>query len=196
MAYDFAMPSKKFRFWYLVVKLALYIVFAVMVGVFQNHLLNSLQYFIGALMIFYGVGDFAFSVIMYRKKFYHEDKPYFGVVEIILGFGVLFANLPFEAVCVTWATWSIMREVVEIKEVVLELKRWLPRVISLVESIAIIAFSIILIFIPDDSHVTTHLRILTIELILAPLIPLLDLILTKEPAQKAKEIEKKEKSEE
>lgn len=183
------MENKRLRFWYLVVKLAIYVAIAVCVGLFQQGLLAYLKHFIGGLMVFYGLEEILYLVLVHRARFYREDKMYFGFVELVLGVGVLFAPLAIETVCMVWATWSIMREAVEIKEVILELKSWTSRTISLIESIAVIVFSIMLIFVPDDEHATTHLRILTIELILAPLIPLMDLVLVefKSKAKRKKE---------
>jgi len=189
------LEHKKLRLWYLIVKLAIYVAIAVCVGLFQQGLLTYLKHFIGGLMVFYGLEEVLYLVLVHRARFYREDKAYFGFVELVLGIGMLFAPLSTETVCMIWATWSIMREAVEIKEVILELKSWTSRTISLIESIAVIIFSIMLIFVPDDEHATTHLRILTIELILAPMIPLLDLILVEMKAKSKRRNEARDEEE-
>ena len=191
------MEKRRLCFWYYIIKLVIYVSGAVVVGVFHHDMVPILKHFIGGLMFLYGVEDILFLVLLHGKRFYRQDKTYFGLIEIVLGFGVLFANLNFEAVCAIWATWSIIRESIEIKELILELKKWVPRIISLVESIAVIIFSMFLIFTPDGEHAIVHLRILTIELILAPLVPLLELLLTREADKEAKALEHtEEKSEE
>ena len=190
------MQKQRFLFWYLIGKLALYTGFAIAVLIFHEQLLFQLKYFIGGLMAFYGAEDIVFLLIMHKKEFYRQDKVYFGFVEFVLGIGMLFAPLEIEAICMIWATWSIMREAVEIKEVIVELKAWTPRLISLVESIAVIILSMILIFLPDDAHASTHLRILTVELVLTPLVPLLDLVIGSFKAKKALEKSEEEKKEE
>ncbi len=171
------MGKRRFEFSYLVVKLIVYAVLAVCIAIFHHQMLPGLKYFIGGLMAFYGAEDILFLTLLHRKQFFRQDKTYFAIVELILGIGMLFAPLEINTICMIWATWAIMREAVEIKEVILELKSWAPRIISLVESIAVIILSMILIFSPTGEHAIIHLRILTVELVLAPLVPLLDLVI-------------------
>ena len=171
------MGKRRFEFWYLVVKLIVYVALAVCIVIFHHQMLPGLKYFIGGLMAFYGVEDILFLTLMHRKQFFRQDKTYFGIVELILGIGMLFAPLEINTICMIWATWAIMREAVEIKELILELKSWTPRIISLIESIAAIILSMVLIFAPTGEHAIIHLRILTVELVLAPLVPLLDLVI-------------------
>ena len=89
-----------------------------------------------------------------------------------------------EVTCVIWATWSIVRESFEIKELVTEIKSWTLTIISGIESIAVIVFSVMLILEPGEHHAMIHMYLLLFELILTPLIPLLDEILLERKAKK------------
>ena len=76
-----------------------------------------------------------------------------------------------------YSTWSIIRESYEIKELVTEIKSVTLTIISGIESIAVIVFSIMLIAEPGEHHALIHIYLLLFELILTPLVPLLDEII-------------------
>ena len=157
-------------------KLIVCVVCAILVLVFREQLvhLDHLKYFIGALMVAYGLDEIAFEAYCHKLHFIHEHKTYLGLVELVLGATMLFLTLDYEAVCIIWATWSIIRESYEIKELVTEIKSVTLTVISGVESIAVIVLSIMLIAEPGEHHAMIHLYLLLFELILTPLVPLLD----------------------
>ena len=60
-----------------------------------------------------------------------------------------------------------------------KLKNIVPKILSGVESIVIIVFSILLLIEPGHHHAMIHLYLLMAELVIAPLTPLLDELLTK-----------------
>ena len=76
--------------------------------------------------------------------------------------------------CVIWAAWSILREAFEIKELFLKIKSVVLTIISGIESIAVIVLSVMLILEPGEHHAMIHLYLLLVELVLTPLVPLLD----------------------
>ncbi len=82
--------------------------------------------------------------------------------------------LEYSAVCIIWATWSIVRESHEIKELVTEIVSVPLTIISGLESIAVIVLSIMLISEPTHHHALIHIYLLLAELILTPLVPMLD----------------------
>ena len=117
-----------------------------------------------------------------------ESKTYLGLVELILGITTII--MPFEDyshVCIIWATWSIIRESYEIKELVTEIRSITWTLISGLESIAVIIFSIMLIAEPTAHHAMIHIYLLLAELILSPLVPLLDEVMEKRKEQKKSE---------
>jgi uncharacterized membrane protein HdeD (DUF308 family) len=168
---------------YYLVKLIIYVALAVSVFIFREHLVEHLKYFIGGLMLLYGLEEILFEIIFRDKHFWHKDKIYLGIIEITFGITLLIINLPYEAdyeaVCVVWATWSIVRESFEIKELVTEIKSWTLTILSGAESLAVIVLSVMLILEPTEHHAMIHVYLLLLELVLTPLIPLLDEIFTK-----------------
>ena len=168
---------------YYAIKLAVYVAIAISIFIFREKLVADavLKYFIGGLMTLYGVEEILFEIVFKDKHFWHKDKIYLGIIELTFGITLLIINLPYEAdyeaVCVVWATWSIVRESFEIKELVTEIKSWTLTIISGIESIAVIVLSVMLILKPEAEHALVHMYLLVLELVLTPLIPMLDEIL-------------------
>ena len=185
------MQEKKFRtyqFIKLVVYLAVLLGLLFCMGIFTEYLDN----FIGSIMLLYGVEEIIFISIFERKDFLKQSKLYFGCIEIMLGLVLLFSQASLESTCVVWATWSIIRESYEIKEILTDLKCLTPKIISGVESIAAIVLSISLILNPNEHHAMIHFCLLFLELPLTPLVPLLDEYISD---WKKKKAEKENKSE-
>ena len=172
-------------------KLVACVIISVLIFVFREQLvhLDVLKYFIGGLMVAYGLDEIAFEIYLHKLGFIHENKTYLGLIELVLGVTLLILKLDYEAVCVIWATWSIVRESYEIKELVTEIKSVILTIVSGVESIAVIVLSIMLIAEPGEHHALIHLYLLIFELILTPLVPLLDELIEvkKEKKEEAKE---------
>ena len=168
---------------YNLIKLGVYFVLAVLVFVFRENIVNHLKYFIGGLMLLYAVEEILFIVLHHIHHILHEDKVYLGFIELILGIVLLCVDASVASVCVIWATWSILRESYEIKEIACEIKNVIPKIISGVESVVVIVFSILLLIEPNDHHAIIHLYLLSVELIVAPLTPLLDELLAKKKAE-------------
>ena len=168
---------------YYSIKLAIYAVLAVLVFIFREQLVANLKYFIGGLMVLYGLEEILFEVLYSRHHILHQGKIYLGFIELLLGIVILVVSMPDELeimyVCIIWATWSILREAYEIKEIFSEIKCLLPKIISGTESAVILVFSILLIVEPGAHHAMIHLYLLLAELIISPLTPLLDETLAK-----------------
>ena len=163
-------PHLRYRF----VKLIVCVVLVVLVLVFKEQLVHHLKYFIGALMVAYGLDEIAFEIYCHKLGFIHKSKTYLGLIELVLGGTLLALNLNYEAVCIIWATWSIVRESYEIKELVTEIKSITLTIISGIESVAVIVLSIMLIAEPGEHHAMIHIYLLLFEFILTPLVPLVD----------------------
>ena len=172
------MEDHKFStFKYLLIKLAIFLVFAVLIIIFTHDIVSNLRIFIGMLMVVYGVEAIIFDLIFNRKGFFHQGRNYLGFVEIILGITLLATSIDFETTCVIWATWSIIRESYEIKEIITETKCIILAIISAIETVVVIVLSIMLIINATEHHALIHCYLLVAELILTPLIPLLDEII-------------------
>ncbi len=177
------MHEEKSHIKYLFVKLGIFAALAVCIFIFRETLIEHIKYFIGGLMLIYGVEEILFEVLFHGKNFWKYEKTYLGFVELILGTTLFFYPLeaePQEVVkmtCVIWAAWSIIREAFEIRELVVEIKSVTLTIISGIESLAVIVLSVMLILEPGKHHAEIHLYLLLVELILTPLVPLLDEII-------------------
>lgn len=164
---------------YFSIKLGVFAILAILVFIFREPLVEHLKYFIGGLMVLYGLEEILFEILYSRHHILHQGKLYLGGIELLLGAVVLSVPMTYESVCIIWATWSILREAYEIKEVFSEIKCLAPKIISAIESIVIIVFSVLLIMEPGEHHAMIHLYLLLAELIISPLTPLLDEIIDK-----------------
>ena len=166
---------------YYSIKLAISTTLAILLLIFLGPIIEYIQFFIGGLMLLYGLEEILFEALFSRKQILHQSKLYLGFIEVLLGIVVIAVSMPDEYeiiyMCIIWATWSILREAYEIKEIFCELKSLLPKIISGTESAVIIVFSILLIVDPGEHHALIHLYLLAVELIVAPLTPLLDELL-------------------
>ena len=164
---------------YFSIKLGVFAILAILVFIFREPIVEHLKYFIGGLMVLYGLEEILFEILYSRHHILHQGKLYLGGIELLLGAVVLSVPMTYESVCIIWATWSILREAYEIKEVFSEIKCLAPKIISAIESIVIIVFSVLLIMEPGEHHAMIHLYLLLAELIISPLTPLLDEIIDK-----------------
>lgn len=187
------MHEEKSHIKYLIVKLAIFVVLAVLVFIFREQLVEHLKYFIGGLILLYGVEEILFEVIFHGKNFWKCEKTYLGLVELILGITLFF--FPLEATaeevvkmtCVIWAAWSIIREAFEIRELVVEIKSVVLTIISGIESVAAIVLSVMLLLEPGEHHAMIHLYLLLAELVLTPLVPLLDEVIEERKNKRAEQ---------
>lgn len=187
------MHEEKSHIKYLIVKLAIFVVLAVLVFVFREQLVEHLKYFIGGLILLYGVEEILFEVIFHGKNFWKCEKTYLGLVELILGITLFF--FPLEATaeevvkmtCVIWAAWSIIREAFEIRELIVEIKSVVLTIISGIESVAAIVLSVMLLLEPGEHHAMIHLYLLLAELVLTPLVPLLDEVIEERKNKRAEQ---------
>ena len=168
------MNEEKNHVKYFSIKLGIFAILAILVFVFREPLVENLKYFIGGLMLLYGLEEILFEILYSRHHILHQGKLYLGGIELLLGVVMLSVPMSYESVCIIWATWSILREAYEIKEVFSEIKCLAPKILSTTESVVVIVFSILLIIEPGEHHAMIHLYLLLAELIVSPLTPLLD----------------------
>ena len=188
--------AKKKHFIYLITKLAIFTLLAVLVLVTRDKQVEHLKPFIGSLMLLYGVEGLFYEAFFHHLHIIHEPKSYLSLIELIFGIVLIVAPLAFEYVCIIWATWSIVRESYEIKELVSDYKSITPRILSGAESVAVIVFSIMLILEPGEHHALIHMSLLVVELILNPLTVLLDeIIVHSKEKKRAKALEQQKASE-
>ena len=160
------------------IKLAIYFTLAVLIFVFKEPLIEHLRFFIGGLMIMYALEEVLFE---------HQNKVYLGFIELLLGLILVIVNISYEGTCIIWATWSLLRETHEVEEILAELNNFPAKILSGVESLVVIVFSVMLIIEPTEHHAMIHLYLLLVELIVAPLTPLVDETISKIKAKQVKE---------
>ena len=166
--------NKKNYITYYAIKTAIFTVLAVLVLIFREKFVEHLPIFIGVLMVLYGVEGVVLELIFHRHHFFNEGKTYLGFIELLFGIVLLCAKFQFEYVCIIWATWTIVRESYEIREVIVEIKSIAPKLLSGIESAVVIVLSISLLLEPGEHHAMIHTYLLAVELILSPLCVLMD----------------------
>ncbi len=158
------------------VKAVLWTIAAILVLVFREQFVHSLNYLVGSLMVVYGVEACVLHLVL-KKSFKKNNRFFWGLLEILLGIVVLcFGDLgesgsvEYTSVCVVWAVWSMLRESLELEESVIEIFHKEPVFLSIAESLVGITLSILLIINPSEHHASTHVILLFFELLTTGLI--------------------------
>lgn len=155
-------------------RMIVFIIAAILLLVFNEFFLHNLRCFIGGLIVVYGSLGVLALVLAKKKPVYEGNGFLFFAVEILLGLTTLCFIEDYAAVCVIWAVWSILRESVELEEIVERELHPALAVVSGLESIAVIVHSVTLMIEPDEHHAMIHSYLLCVELVLSGLIPVLN----------------------
>ena len=169
------------------IRTAIYWALTVLIFVFISTLaeIEVLRYFIGGLMIFYGVEEIVFTAVKHEKH-YSLRVLYWNLVEIVLGLTLIVfvetgdVEVTYAVVCVGWATWSILRETRELYEITIELKEnklvvcRIVTIVNLIESLTVIALSLTMLIEPGEHHAKIHLYLLAVELFTKVLFPIIN----------------------
>ena len=149
--------------------------------------IEVLRYFIGGLMIFYGVEEIILTVFK-NKKHYSVHSLYWNLIESVIGLTLILfietgeTDVTYAVVCVGWAIWSILRETRELVEVTEELKTnkliicKIVAIVNLLESLTVIALSLTMIIEPGEHHAKIHLYLLAVELFAKVLFPIVNYV--------------------
>lgn len=169
------------------IRTAMYWALTVLVIVFVSKIaeIEVLRYFIGGLMIFYGLEEIVLAVFK-NKKHYSGHSLYWNIIEVVIGLTlVVFVEtgdieVTYAVVCVGWAIWSILRETRELVEVTEELKHnkltvcRIVAIVNLIESLTVIALSLTMLIEPGEHHAKIHLYLLAVELFTKVLFPIIN----------------------
>lgn len=161
------------------IKVIVYVICSILILVFANFFVDHLRIFIGILMTLYGAVGILGIAIEKIKPIYNGHGFVFNFLEILLGVIILALVDGFQTICIIWATWSIFRETIEIREIIERKLHSALAIISFIESIAVIVISILLIKNPVCHHATIHTYLLCVELVMAGSIPILNSFLLK-----------------
>lgn len=155
-------------------RLICFVVCAVLLLVFNEFFLHNLRWFIGGLIVLYGSLGILALLLAKVKPIYEGQGFLFFAVEILLGLVTLCFIKDYATVCVIWAVWSIIRESVELEEIVARELHPVLAVISGLESVAVVVLSVMLLMEPGEHHAMIHSYLLVVELVFAALIPVIN----------------------
>lgn len=154
------------------IKAAIYLAAGLAILIWNVALLDSIALLVGGAMLLYAAEGIAVRLATGRAQ-RHPIGFVDEIVLLLLAVLTLLVRDDLNKVCVIWAIWAILRERGEIAVVLFRYRRRSVGVISLVESVVVIALSFLLVLTPEE-HVHSHVIILGIEMILEVLFPLLD----------------------
>ena len=155
-------------------RLIVFVLGAVLLLVFNEFFLHNLRWFIGGLIVLYGSLGILALILAKVKPIYEGQGFLFFSVEILLGLTTLCFIKEYATVCTIWAVWSILRESVELEEIVERELHPTLAVFSGIESVAVIVLSVMLMIEPGEHHAMIHSYLLAVELVLASLIPIVN----------------------
>ena len=147
---------------------------AILLLVFNEFFLQNLRWFIGGLITLYGSLGIFSLVLLKEKPIYEANGFLFYAVEILLGLTTLCFIREYSTVCIIWAVWSILRESIELEEIVCRKLHPALAVVSGIESVATIVLSILLMIEPGEQHALIHSYLLCVELVLTSVIPVIN----------------------
>ena len=151
-----------------------FVIAAILLLVFNGFFLHNLRWFIGGLIVLYGSLGILALALEKVKPIVEGHGFLFYAVEILLGLTTLCFIEEYATVCVIWAVWSILRESVELQEIVEGELHPILAVTSGLESVAVIVLSVMLMIEPGEHHAMVHSYLLVVELVLTAVIPLLN----------------------
>ena len=155
-------------------RLICFVVGAVLLLVFNEFFLHNLRWFIGGLIVLYGSLGILALLLAKVKPIYEGQGFLFFSVEILLGLITLCFIKEYATVCVIWAVWSLLRESIELQEILEGELHPVLAIVSGAESVAVIVLSVMLMMEPGEHHAMIHSYLLVVELILASLIPIIN----------------------
>ena len=158
---------------------------AILLLIFNEFFLHNLRWFIGGLIVVYGTLGILALTLEKVKPIYEGHGFLFYAVEILLGLTTLFFIEEYETVCIIWAVWSILRESVELQEIVSGELHLSMGVLSALESVAVIVLSVMLMIEPGEHHAMIHSYLLCVELVLTGVIPMISSVLKPEEHEHA-----------
>jgi|GEM_PF-1162582 len=173
-------------------KLICFVIGAALIFVFRDFFVDNLRWFIGGLIVLYGSLGIVGVILEKVKPIYEGNGFTFFIVEMLIGLTILIFVKEYSTVCIIWAVWSILRESVELKEIVSGELHPLLAAVSGIESIAVIVLSIMLIMEPGHHHAVIHTYLLCVELILTSSIPMLSHYVLKKRGDEHSEISEDE----
>ncbi len=151
-------------------KVIVYTVLGIIILIFQNNLLNYLKFFVAIPTLALSIEEFVFFVI---EKNYTKEMNDFGsiVIKIVLSIVLLFVDYEeIIIICVLWGIMVIITATTDLSKAVhLFIENYrIASVLEAIQSIVQIFLSVLLIIDPIE-HVSLHIIVLGIEMLLLAL---------------------------
>ena len=144
-----------------IIKPIIYIITGLVIIIFHEFMLDYLAYVVGTVMIITNIEAIIVDLI-------EKDREHFGYKIGIVILGILMvsgATSDFTSICVIWATISVINGGRNFSKSLSEIKKDKFEIVILILSLITVVLSIFLIINPLE-HVTTHLILLGVEIIL------------------------------
>ncbi len=159
------------------IKLVILVAFSILLFIFKEELVDNIHYFIGALVLAFGVENIIILAIVHKKECFKDIKFSLSLFELVFGLTILVFVRNFEYVCVMWAAWSLTRQAIDIHLVINGEVKGVVAIVYILQSIVSVVFSIILIVDPTREHAISHIYLLIAELLVIALPPVVDELL-------------------
>ena len=107
---------------YLYVRASIYVVIAILAIIFSNFFLQNIRFTITSVMIMYGVDDLILHFFLDKNK-KAKLLLLWSVIDILLGVLVMSLVSDITTIYIIWATWCLLRSIVEAIEFIFERRK-------------------------------------------------------------------------
>ena len=149
-------------------KAILYLALGSFIFIFNNAVMPYVGFLVGGIVFLYAVEELI--VLPARKELFKSPYHLFdGIAQFLIGIILFLVSDDVIKVCLVWGVWSIIRESKEMAEAIDKLSKRKLSVINIIESVAVIALSFLMIIEPNESHAHLHVLLLGAELVIVVL---------------------------
>ena len=157
-----------------IIKAFLYLVIALFIFINNNAVLPYVGFLVGGVVCLYSLEELI--VLACKRRFFKDTYHLFdGLAQLFIGIILFIVSKDVVKVCLVWGVWSILRETKEMSEAIDSLHERKYNVLSVIESLVIIALSFFMILEPNEEHAHLHVILLGAELVLVVVFYFLDL---------------------
>ena len=153
--------EEKFNIYFLFYSL----VIGILILVFSEFLVEYIPIFVSSVILIYSL-ELLIKWLVCDRKITKETKLFDGIIELLLSIIIIiFLRDKFEAICIVWGFWIVIREGKELDESIYEIKHNKLAIIDILESCVLMYFAISLIINPTEHHAFIHVILTGIEFI-------------------------------
>lgn len=141
-----------------------YFLLAIAIFVFSGDIMPYVGYLVGGIVCLYSTEEIVLSIIK-KRYFDGEFRLFDGITQAFIGIILFIVAQDVVKVCLVWGVWGIIRETKDMEKAIQSLSEKKFALISIAESVIIIALSVLLIIEPNEEHAHFHVILLGIELL-------------------------------